>query len=190
MHTSAKTLLGIINDILDVSKIESGKFELDITEVNLHDSFEKTALTFTTKFEEKRVHFRLSVDDAIAKCLRFDLLRMQQIISNLLSNAIKFTPEMGSIELYVKVLEANEESQTLRIGVKDSGIGIAKEHQKRIFEAFSQAAISTTRMYGGTGLGLTISARLVSLMGSHLQVESQEGAGSDFYFDLLLKRCR
>lgn len=188
MHTSAKTLLGIINDILDVSKLESGKFELDITEGEFVDTLEKTALTFTTKFAEKELRFVSDFDVKIASLLCFDRLRIEQIVSNLLSNAIKFTPNQGEIELYAKLLSEDAKTQTVRLGVKDSGIGIAPEHQERIFEAFSQAAVSTTRMYGGTGLGLTISGRLAALMGSQLQVKSTEGEGSEFYFDLLLAR--
>jgi len=184
MHTSAKTLLGIINDILDVSKIESGKFELDIRVGNIMVVLEKIAMTFMTKIEEKKIDFRLDIDKSIAANLSFDQLRLEQIISNLLGNAIKFTPENGKIRLYLEKLEETKERQRMRIGIQDSGIGIAPEHQERIFEAFSQAAVSTTRKYGGTGLGLTISSRLAVLMDSKLQLQSQEGEGSEFYFDV------
>jgi PAS domain S-box-containing protein len=190
MHTSAKTLLGIINDILDVSKFESGKFELDIIEIDPSVEFEKVAVIFTTKLKEKNIEFIVDIDSKLGKCLKFDLLRIQQIISNLLSNAIKFTSENGKIEFYVSMLEEFENAKKLRLGVKDTGIGIAKEHHERIMEAFSQAAVSTTRKFGGTGLGLTICTRLVSLMGGKLQIESEEGVGSHFFFDITVESCR
>ena len=189
MHTSAKSLLGIINDILDVSKLESGKYELDITAVNLFEECEKSAMIFMTKVKEKQIQFDIDIDQKIAPCVKFDLLRMQQVISNLIGNAIKFTPEQGKILFYVAITDKTEDTITLRFGVKDSGIGIAKENQAHIFEAFSQAAVSTTRKFGGTGLGLTISARLVSLMGGELRVESEEGIGSHFYFDIITQQC-
>jgi signal transduction histidine kinase len=189
MHTSAKTLLGIINDILDVSKLESGKFELDITEVNPFSECEKASMIFMPKIKEKEIEFSREIDPNIDTCLKLDLLRMQQIVSNLLGNAIKFTPQKGKILLYIKLLEKTEQKSTLRVGVKDSGIGISKESQEHIFEAFSQAAISTTRKFGGTGLGLTICSRLVTLMGGVLKVESQEGEGSHFFFDIEVESC-
>ena len=189
MHTSAKTLLGIINDILDVSKLESGKFELDMTQVNLFEECEKTTMIFMTKVKEKKIEFFTEIDPNISQCVKIDLLRMQQIVSNLIGNAIKFTPEYGKIVLHVKMLEKTKETMQLRFGVKDSGIGISPESQKHIFEAFSQAAVSTTRKFGGTGLGLTISSRLVSLMGGQLQVQSEEGVGSEFFFDILVQTC-
>jgi PAS domain S-box-containing protein len=189
MHTSAKTLLGIINDILDVSKLESGKFELDITQVNPFIEYKKIAMIFMTKVKEKKIVFDVEIDANISECVQFDLLRMQQIVSNLIGNAIKFTPDYGKILLYVKMLDKTQDIMQLRIGVKDSGIGISKESQEHIFEAFSQAAVSTTRKFGGTGLGLTISARLVALMGGQLKVESEEGIGSDFFFDIAVQAC-
>ncbi len=189
MHTSAKTLMGIINDILDVSKFESGNFELDITEVNPFIEFKKVVMIFMTKIKDKEILFDVEIDENISPCVKFDLLRMQQIISNLLSNAIKFTAEHGKIVFSIKMLDKKEDSIHLKISIKDSGIGIPKEKQQHIFEAFTQAAVSTTRMYGGTGLGLTISSRLVSLMGGQLQVESEENVGSDFFFDIVVQTC-
>ena len=189
MHTSAKTLLGIINDILDVSKLESGKFELDVTQVNPFIEFEKTVMIYMTKVKEKHIIFTIEMDSNISTCVKFDLLRMQQIISNLISNAIKFTSENGKIVLYVKMLDKIDDTMQLRIGVKDSGIGISQMSQQHIFEAFSQAAVSTTRKFGGTGLGLTICSRLVTLMGGQLQVQSEEGLGSDFFFDIFVQTC-
>lgn len=186
---STKSLLEIINDILDFSKIESGKMELDPTFINPIIEFDKIGQLFTPKLKEKMIDFTITVDPNISECIQIDLLRIQQIISNLLANAIKFTPEKGKIYFYVHCIEKKQESVRIRIGVRDSGIGISIVHQKKIFEPFSQADSSTTRQFGGTGLGLSISTHLVGLMGGELRLESNEGEGSDFYFDIEAKTC-
>lgn len=186
---STNTLLGIINDILDFSKLQNGKMELDITNVNPFVEFEKIAMLFMARAKDKDITLKIDIDPNLSECVQFDLLRVQQIVFNLLNNAIKFTPEDGEISLYVKLIDQADENIKVQVGVQDSGIGIPKEAQKKIFEAFSQADGSTTRQFGGTGLGLTISAHLVSLMGGTLEVESQEGVGSRFFFDLTLKSC-
>jgi len=187
---STNTLLGIVDDILDFSKIQSGKFELDITQLNPFIEYEKMAMIFMAKAQEKKIVFSVEIDSNISECIKLDLLRMQQIVSNLISNAIKFTPNNGNILLYVKLLGHVDDEITLTIGVRDSGVGISQENQKHIFKAFSQADSSTTRQFGGTGLGLTISAYFVSLMGGSLQVNSEEGVGSDFFFDIIVKTCK
>ena len=187
---STKTLLGIINDILDFSKLENGKLELDITAINPIVEFEKMAQLFHPKTEEKNITFDIDLDPRITECIHVDLLRMQQIVSNLIGNAIKFTPKNGAILFYARHLQdAMENRVRIRIGVKDSGIGISPEQQQKIFEAFSQADSSITRKFGGTGLGLSISSHLVSAMGGELKVQSQIGEGSDFYFDLEVQTC-
>lgn len=186
---STQTLLGIVNDILDFSKIESGKLELDCTDIKPLREFEKIAHLFSAKMEEKKIALRIEIDPRLSECMQIDLLRIQQVISNLLSNAIKFTPENGEILFYAKGLESKGEKSRIRIGVKDNGIGIDPSHQRKIFEAFSQADNSTTRKFGGTGLGLSISSRLVSLMGGELKVNSTPGEGSDFYFEIEVQTC-
>lgn len=189
INNSTQTLLGIINDILDFSKLESGKFELDYSDINPFVEFDKIAQLFSAVMAEKQITFTVIIDPMISECIHIDLLRTQQVLSNLISNAVKFTPEQGDITFYIRLLEKSSGEARLRIGVQDSGIGIAHEQQKKIFEAFSQADSSITRKFGGTGLGLSISSHLVSLMGGRLGVESEEGKGSDFYFELNVKVC-
>lgn len=184
INSSANALLGIINDILDFSKLESGKFELDYSKWNPFIEFEKVTALFTAKMDEKKITFERLIDPDVPECIEADLLRLQQVITNLLGNAIKFTPENGKITFYVKRVNVHNGLSVLRIGVKDSGIGIEKSKQAHIFEAFSQADTSTTRKFGGTGLGLSISSHLVSLMGGKIELESETGEGSEFYFDI------
>ena len=187
---STNSLLGIINDILDLSKLESGKFELDITQINPFIEFNRTASLFMAKAKEKNINFKAIIDPKITECISIDLLRIQQVVSNLISNAIKFTPIDGTITLYINYIESLDNKMKIRIGVKDSGIGIPKDKQQQIFEAFSQADSSTTRQFGGTGLGLSISAHLVSLMDGILDVESIEGLGSNFFFEIPIDTCK
>ncbi|MCK9373970.1 MAG: ATP-binding protein [Sulfuricurvum sp.] len=184
INASANALLGIINDILDFSKLESGKFELDYSRWNPFIEFEKMTALFTARMDEKNITFERLIDPDVPEGIVADMLRLQQVITNLLGNAIKFTPEYGKITFYVKRLRVENGLSVLRIGVKDSGIGIEKRKQGHIFEAFSQADSSTTRKFGGTGLGLSISSHLVSLMGGKIELKSDLGEGSDFYFDL------
>lgn len=186
---STRTLLGIINDILDFSKLESGKFELDYTNINPFIEFDKIAQLFSPIMKEKGIVFDVIIDPIISECIRIDMLRTQQVVTNLLGNAAKFTPEQGHITFYVSCLQSRNTEVQLRIGVRDSGIGIPLQQQQKIFEAFSQADSSTTRKFGGTGLGLSISSHLVSLMGGALRVQSKEGEGSDFYFDMDVQKC-
>ncbi|HEX5622998.1 MAG TPA: response regulator, partial [Sulfuricurvum sp.] len=189
ISSSTQTLMGIVNDILDFSKIESGKVELEYTAVNPFVEFTTMAQLFTAGMEGKQISFDTAIDPKIAPCLRMDTLRMGQIIANLLSNAVKFTPEKGHIDFYADSLGRTEEGMAIRIGIKDTGIGIPLSQRKKIFEAFSQADTSITRNFGGTGLGLSISAHLVFLMGGILKVESEEGKGSHFYFEVTLPVC-
>lgn len=185
--SSADALMGIINDILDFSKLESGKFELDYSRWNPFIELEKATALFTARMDEKEITFERLIDPDVPEWIEADLLRLQQVITNLLGNAVKFTPEYGKITFYVKRIKGDGDSSVLRIGVRDSGIGIAKEKQAHIFEAFSQADSSTTRKFGGTGLGLSICSRLVSLMGSTIELKSDLGVGSEFYFDLKVR---
>jgi len=188
---SAYGLLGIINDILDFSKIEAGKLLIDHTPFKLDELIEETIDMLTLKAFEKKLELLYRVDPFIPSQFIGDPVRIRQIIVNLLGNAIKFT---GQGEILVSIRRAGEGYQrngksyeTLAIAVKDTGIGIRKEKLKKIFESFTQADASTTRKYGGTGLGLTISKSLSELMGGHLTVESEPAKGSCFTLHLALE---
>lgn len=173
--SSAQSLLHIINDILDFSRIESGKMQVDEEPLEIRPHMPAAS--------EKGIELLVDISPAVPEVLIVDGPRLRQILTNLLGNALKFTHQG---EVLLAIAPADDESRW-RFRIRDTGIGIAPEKQKAIFEAFSQADSSTTRRYGGTGLGLTISARLVSLMGGELMVESQPGAGSEFAFTLPLE---
>ncbi len=181
VNTSAETLLLIINDILDFSKIESGKLELDSAEFALRETLDKTLQTLAVRAHGKGLELACFVADEVPDCLVGDPVRCRQIITNLVGNAIKFT-ENGEVVLRVEVDKLDAETVTLHATVTDTGIGIPPEKQATIFEAFTQADASTTRRFGGTGLGLTISAFLVQQMEGEIWVESQENEGTVFHF--------
>ena len=188
---SAYGLLGIINDILDFSKIEAGKLLIDHTLFKLDELIEETIDMLTLKAFEKKLEMLYRVDPSIPSQFWGDPVRIRQIVVNLLGNAIKFT---GDGEILVSIRKSGEVFQKdgknhirLAIEVKDTGIGIRKEKLQKIFESFTQADASTTRRYGGTGLGLTISRSLAELMGGQLSVESEPGKGSSFTLQLLLE---
>ncbi|MCH7401336.1 histidine kinase N-terminal 7TM domain-containing protein [Belliella kenyensis] len=182
---SGNLLLELINDILDFSKIEAGKLELNPVELNLKELAEESMTVIKPQVEEKNLKLILSLDQELPKYVLLDIIRIKQILMNLLSNAVKFT-EKGEIELAIQVNELDQRSQTVSLTfiVKDSGIGISKEKEKVIFDAFAQEDSSTTRKYGGTGLGLTICNKLLELMDSRLELETQVGMGSKFYFTI------
>lgn len=186
---STEVLLGIINDILDLAKIESGKFQLEPTECNLKMEMQSSLVLYEAKAKEKNVHYKIEIDERIRDCLIIDSLRIQQVMFNLINNAIKFTPAGGLVLVSIEKLSEDELYETVRFSVKDTGIGIPKERLNKIFEPFEQADISITRKYGGTGLGLSISQHIVNMMGSEINVESEEGKGSTFYFELKLQKC-
>jgi signal transduction histidine kinase/CheY-like chemotaxis protein len=177
IQSSSVALLGIINDILDFSKIESGNLSIDKVDFNVEEEFKTLVELFMAKASEKSINLELIMDPNMPSALHTDPLRIKQVIANLISNAIKFTPRNGKV-----VLNIRYDSGKLIVSISDTGIGIAKDKQKHIFKAFSQAENSTTRKYGGTGLGLTISSRLISLLGGVLKLESEEGKGSTFSF--------
>ena len=188
INSSADSLLSIINEILDFSKIESGMMSLETLEVNIFTELEQIADLYAAKANEKDIDLLLDIDVDIHPYLICDPLRIRQILSNLLSNAIKFTHNGGVVTLSAKLLKKGEHSCSIRLMIKDTGIGIGKEMQKTIFTAFSQADSSVTRKYGGTGLGLAISARLARLMGTNITLESEPNEGSSFWVDLQLDR--
>lgn len=187
INQSAHSLLEIINDILDFSKIEAGKLELFIDLYDIKKVLGQVFDLIVYESNQKNLKLELNVDDNVPKYIWTDIVRIKQILINLLSNAVKFTNE-GSIKLNVSLLGKNKGSNcVIRFSVVDTGIGILEKNQKKIFKAFSQEDSSTTRKFGGTGLGLTISNQLLALMESRLQLESQIDMGSNFYFDLNLK---
>jgi PAS domain S-box-containing protein len=187
VNTSAKSLLGIINDILDFSKIEAGKLELDIQAVNIEQLMVSASNMVSYQCQIKNLELILNLDSNIPKYVFADFIRLQQVLVNLLSNAVKFTLK-GKVELRIEVLTSLPENVLLRIAVIDTGVGIAPDKLKSIFHAFSQEDTSTTRKFGGTGLGLTISNKLLVLMGATpLSVQSELGKGSKFYFEIDFK---
>ena len=187
VHHSGEGLLTVINDILDFSKIEAGKLELEYIDFDLRQVFEEVAELFAERAHAKGIELACQIYDEVPTALQGDPHRLRQICINLLSNAIKFT-EQGEIVIQVTQLEANAQQALIRFAVKDTGIGISPEGQAKIFESFSQADGSTTRKYGGTGLGLTISKQLAHLMGGELDVESAVGHGSTFWWTARLEK--
>ena len=181
VKSSADALLTVINDILDFSRMEAGKFELDPIDFNLRDAVGDTANTVAWRAHQKGLELIVDVDTAVPVALSGDAGRLRQILVNLLGNAIKFTAR-GEVVLRVTSEAATPVEHVLHFSVRDTGVGIPLDRQKSIFEAFTQADSSTTRTYGGTGLGLTISAKLVELMGGRIWVESEAGTGSAFHF--------
>ncbi|MCL1827579.1 MAG: ATP-binding protein [Candidatus Cloacimonetes bacterium] len=180
---SSVLLLDIINDILDVSKIEAGKIELEHIHFTLSDVLRQCQQIISPKIDNKNVTLFTYAEPSIGRKLLGDPTRLRQIIINLLSNAVKFT-KTGSIKLLTSVVSISEKSVTIHFEVKDSGIGMTKEQIDKIFEPFSQADESITRKYGGTGLGLAITKNMIELMGSTLNVESSPQIGSRFHFDI------
>jgi len=181
VESSALDLLGIINDILDFSKIEAGKMSMESVDFNLEEVLEKLSHLVTLKAEEKGLELLFSIGNDVPISLIGDPLRLGQVLSNLGSNAIKFT-EAGEIVVFINVVSREKENVVLRFSVKDTGVGLSEEQTGKLFQSFSQADGSTTRKYGGTGLGLTICKRLVEMMGGEIWVESEPGKGSTFIF--------
>jgi PAS domain S-box-containing protein len=182
-NISGQTLLGIISDILDFSKIEAGKLELDLQFANLIDLVHQSIDVIQYPTSKKYLELLVDIDVDLPLLVKVDSIRLKQILINLLSNAVKFTSH-GEVELQVSCDKINEKNAVFTFAVRDTGIGISKKQQEKLFKAFSQADTSTTRKYGGTGLGLSISSLLVQKMGGELQVSSSEGKGSVFYFSI------
>ncbi|MCI0687846.1 MAG: response regulator, partial [Sporichthyaceae bacterium] len=180
---SAEALLTIINDILDFSKIEADRLDLEEIPFDLPALVESVTRLLSVRASEGEIELICDVDVAVPRRVRGDPGRLRQVLTNLVGNAIKFTHE-GDVVVKVAVVGEIEGSPRVQFTVRDSGIGITPEHLPRLFEEFSQADASTTRRYGGTGLGLVISRRLVRLMGGDIVVSSQPGRGSEFSFDI------
>jgi signal transduction histidine kinase/CheY-like chemotaxis protein/HPt (histidine-containing phosphotransfer) domain-containing protein len=181
IHLAGTALLGVLNDILDYSKIEAGHMQLESVPLQLCDVLAKSRALFEIQAQEKDLSLRFELGPQLPAVLLGDPLRLLQVINNLVSNALKFTRQ-GGIEVKVEVVEQGEQAALIQVSVRDSGIGLAPGQLDHLFEAFTQADLSTTRRYGGTGLGLSISKRLVELMGGQLWATSVAGQGSVFCF--------
>lgn len=188
LKRSAEVLLSLINDILDFSKMDAGKVQLESRPFALTALMHDLHSMFHSQFEQKHLKANYQLDPQLPAWLQGDEHRLRQVFINLMGNALKFT-QQGEVSLRVQQLEQHESSYLIRFSVQDSGIGISSAAQARLFEAFTQADSSTTRQFGGTGLGLTISKKIVELMHGNLQVESSEGKGSLFFFDIRLSQA-
>ena len=184
---SSDSLLTVINDILDFSKIEAGKIDLEAADFNLRDCLETTLKTLALRADEKGLELLCEIAPDVPEVVEGDSSRLRQVLANLVGNAIKFTHK-GEVALSVQLASKDGDDRLLRFTVSDTGIGIPAEKQKLIFDPFTQADTSTTRKYGGTGLGLTISSRLVNMMGGKIWVESEIGRGTQFHFTVQFKR--
>jgi signal transduction histidine kinase/ligand-binding sensor domain-containing protein/CheY-like chemotaxis protein len=181
VHSSAKSLLTVINDVLDFSKIDAGRMELEALPFDIRDFVRETVPPFVALAADKGIELRWSVDSAVPTVVIGDPGRLRQVVVNLMGNAIKFT-ESGSVALVLDLVRQEGQAATVSMQVHDTGIGIPADKLKAVFEPFTQADGSMTRRYGGTGLGLTITAQLVRLMGGEIHVESEVGKGTTFAF--------
>jgi two-component system, sensor histidine kinase and response regulator len=186
VHNAGTSLLAIINDILDFSKIEAGKLDIETADFLVDEVIGSVVTLTAQKAHDKGLEFLADVARAIPEQLRGDPLRLAQVLTNLVNNAVKFT-ERGEIRLKIELLERTGDKVQLKFSVRDTGIGLTREQAAKLFQPFSQADMSTTRKHGGTGLGLTISRRLVELMGGEIWLESEAGVGSTFAFTVWLE---
>ncbi|MBN2047120.1 MAG: PAS domain S-box protein [Anaerolineaceae bacterium] len=188
INKSANNLLNIVNDILDFSKIEARKMDIERVPFDLDDILDQVGTLINIRAKEKNIHILFAIDADVPQYLIGDPIRLEQILLNLGNNAVKFTNE-GSVVFSASVLSQKDGLYQIQFAVSDTGIGMTEEQIQRVFDAFSQADTSTTRKYGGTGLGLTISQQLVELMGGKIWAESTPGTGSTFKFVLDLELC-
>jgi signal transduction histidine kinase/DNA-binding response OmpR family regulator len=182
INEASNHLLGVINDILDMSKIEANKFDLSLVDFDFEKMVQKVVNVISFRVDEKNQSLTVHIDKNIPRSFHGDDQRLAQVITNLLSNAVKFTPDTGSIRLNVSLEKREGILYTLRISVTDNGIGISEEQQKRLFSSFEQADTGTSRKFGGTGLGLAISKQIVEMMNGRIWLESEIGKGSSFIF--------
>ena len=187
IQKSSENLLEIINKILDLSKIESNKIDLEDIAFNPIEEFESAVEVYSVRAAEKHIDLATYIDPSLEKPLKGDPTKIKEVVINLLSNAVKFTNAGGSIMVDIRRTTSVAGVSTIKFQVKDSGIGVTAEQKSNIFEAFSQADTSITRKYGGTGLGLTISSRFIELMGGKLDLESEPGKGTLFFFTIDLE---
>ena len=185
IEKSSENLLEIINNILDLSKIESNKLEIEDIAFNPIEEFESAVDVYAVRASEKHIDLGFYIDSELEHPIKGDPTKIKEVIINLLSNAVKFTSSSGAINVNIRKLHSEQDGITrIRFEVQDSGIGVTSEQKARIFDAFSQADTSITRKYGGTGLGLTISSRFIELMGGQLDLESEPGKGTTFFFTI------
>ena len=183
---AAKSLLGLLNDVLDFSKVEAGKMTLEIEPLRLESLLRSLSIVLSANVGAKDIELLFDLDTSLPTVVKGDAMRLQQVLTNLGGNAIKFTPE-GSVVLALRKLSQSNDAVEIEFSIQDTGIGISAENQSRIFSGFSQAEASITRRFGGTGLGLAISQRFVQMMGGEIQVKSKLGEGSTFSFVLKLE---
>ncbi|CBW26374.1 putative histidine kinase/response regulator fusion protein [Halobacteriovorax marinus SJ] len=186
IQSSGDILMTILNDILDISKLDAGKYELDIRDFDIRNCIENTTFLFSTLASEKGINLTSTISSVVPLFLKGDVTRIRQILVNFLSNAIKFT-ERGEVKIEVGAIKKSDRDVSLVISVIDTGIGIHSDAQENIFEAFSQADSSTTRVYGGTGLGLSICSKLIEIMDGEVKLESEPGKGTNITFSLPLE---
>jgi len=188
IEDASKHLLGVINDVLDMSKIEADKLELSSVSFDFERMLQKVVNVVNFRVEERQQKFYVKIDKDMPHILIGDEQRLSQVIANLLSNAVKFTPEGGTITLDSRIISEENDLCRLEVSVADTGIGITDEQKARLFQTFEQAEAGTSRKFGGTGLGLAISKRIVEMMGGEIGVESVPGCGSTFRFTFQMKR--
>ncbi|MCL1906079.1 MAG: response regulator, partial [Clostridiales bacterium] len=188
IEDASQHLLGVINDILDMSKIEANKFELSSAEFNFEKMLQRVVNVVNFRVDEKSQKLKVHIDRAMPKNMISDDQRLAQVITNLVGNAVKFTPENGSISVEAQFLGEEDGLCTIKISVTDTGIGLSPEQQSRLFQSFQQAESSTARKFGGTGLGLSISKSIVEMMGGRIWVESELGKGATFAFTVQAER--
>jgi PAS domain S-box-containing protein len=189
IDTSSHSLLEIINSILDITKVQTGQIQIESIWFDLYDELKQIQQLYSAKAYEKKIDFNFIDTTSLLKniCVYSDKTKIRGVVSNLVNNAIKFTGQNGTIQLSTQLISKDNENVSIKILVEDNGIGIAKEKQSQIFQPFTQENQSTTRKYGGTGLGLTISYELLKYLGTTLELESTKGEGSCFYFTIDLK---
>jgi len=187
LRGSSQVMLGLVEDVLDFSKIEAGKLVLERTDFDLHALVNSTSRILQAQAQAKGVAFVVSIMPEVPPAVRGDAHHLRQVLINLAGNAVKFT-ERGSVTVHVSLQEETESGLRVKFSVRDTGIGISPEAQQRIFDSFTQADQSTTRRFGGTGLGTTIAKQLVELMGGRIGLESAVGLGSTFWFEIALDK--
>ncbi|MCW8821462.1 MAG: ATP-binding protein [Sulfurovum sp.] len=188
IENSSNNLIAIINDVLDLSKMNAEKMEIESASFNIFKTIELTIASFSQQADQKDIELGVLIDPSLSHYFLGDPAKLSQVLTNLLGNAIKFTDAYGKINLFVQNMHSTDDETEIKFLVQDDGIGLTDEQKNKIFEAYGQATKSTSRKYGGTGLGLTISKKMVELMGGKLEVESQEDEGASFFFTLKLEK--